>query len=1118
MMQYEILHRVSSSVRSRRLTGPWGFAQWKPSLTLRVSGSSEIIDENHTNPKRERGRHDPLGKAGPWTKPYRRARQSDPTPERRWRAWCTIVAAIACVATITAAFSDAALIAGAEEPTITPLTPADQEWERLMQERLRWWSLQPVARPSLPLVRDSSWCRTELDRFVLARLEAAGLRAAPEAGAGTLQRRLSFALLGLPLRPGEVASFLSDNSPSAYESLVDRLLDSPHFGERWARHWMDVVHYADTHGYEWDVEAKGAWMYRDYLVRAFNRDVPFRQLIMEHVAGDLLDAPRIDAESNLNESLIGTVALRLGERRHGDSAEFEGIHQEAMENVIDTVTKAFQATTVACARCHDHKLDALSQHDYYALAGAFMSSRWVCRSANARNPNRASISELRRIKESLRIAVAEAWLEQSKLLGRTLLAAQAVIDKVPEAPEQAAQLPAQQLAAWTMILAGKPEKPEQTASPWCQTVATVRGGVAVADAWQATCENFKRLRNERAQANSTALRLVADFSNGSIDHAGLAWHAWHAWHAEGFGLDSELASNGDIIVADSGTEAVRQIVRAGLYTHCDSARLAGALRSPLLTPDTPFLSFELMGGGLAARHVVVDNALFPESRYQFIDQPGLTWHTVSALPGETSKGRRVYIELCTKGLNNYYPPRTGLVSKYSPEQQADPRSWFGVTRVYAHAEPGQVPQDELSRYARLFEGPAPASLDEAAERIGQWLQQSIERWRDGRADPDDALLVEWIRQSRLLTNRIDANERIASLVARYRAVESQLQPDSIVGGVADYAEGRDDRLGIRGSYTELTDPISRGPFQFISHLGRPGKRADCGRLQLAEAIANPDNPLTARVFVNRVWQWLFGTGLVTTCDDFGHLGEMPSHPELLDYLATRFMEEGWSLKKLVRMIVLSSTWRQSGSVDGVAVEHDPANRLWHHYPTRRLEAEAIRDSMLTVSGRLDDAIGGPAIDPYRRAEDKDKRLYSGPVDGFGRRSIYTKMTLMEPPRFLAIFNQPIPKLTVGHRDVTNVPEQALALLNDPFVLSQAHYWADRLVAQRCDSIEDRVELMWTEALGRAPDQDERSRCALAILRFAELHDVPPEAILADRAVWQDFAHALFSLKEFIYVR
>jgi hypothetical protein len=349
-------------------------------------------------------------------------------------------------------------------------------------------------------------------------------------------------------------------------------------------------------------------------------------------------------------------------------------------------------------------------------------------------------------------------------------------------------------------------------------------------------------------------------------------------------------------------------------------------------------------------------------------------------------------------------------------------------------------------------------------------------------------------------------------------VENRLQADTIVGGVVDYGEGRDDRLGVRGSYTELAEPVSRGPFQFVSHLSRPGTRDDCGRLQLAEAIANPNNPLTGRVFVNRVWQWLFGTGLVTTCDDFGHLGELPSHPELLDYLAARFMDEAWSLKKLVRMIVLSSTWRQSGAADAASVDHDPSNRLWHHYPTRRLEAEAIRDSMLVVSGRLDRAMGGPAIDPYRRAEDKDKRLSSGPVDGLGRRSIYTKMTLMEPPRFLAIFNQPIPKLTVGRRDVTNVPDQALAMLNDPFVLNQAEYWAERLVGQQCNSIEDRVDLMWTEALGRLPDADERSRCGSAILQLAALHGVAPDDVLASRAVWQDIAHALFSLKEFIYVR
>jgi len=1036
--------------------------------------------------------------------------------KNRWRVDCRTTRApqwIRRVAAVVSCFvcwvAFAATIAASVDEPPGRRVDSDAEWERLFQERLGWWSLRPVARTELPAVENAAWCRNEVDRFILARLESAALEPAPQADRRTLVRRASFALTGLPPRPEEVERFLSDNSPGAVKSLVDRLIDSPHFGERWARHWMDVVHYADTHGYEWDIAAKGAWMYRDYVVRAFNRDVPFRQFALEQIAGDLLDRPRVDAASNLNESLIGTVALRLGERRHGDSAEFEGIHQEAIENVIDTVTKAFQATTVACARCHDHKLDALSQRDYYSLAGTFMSSRWVCRTVDAANPNVAATPELKQIRNSLREAMAELWLRESESLGGSLLAAQAVIEKQPDAPDRAAGLPARQVVAWSAILDGKPEKPEHAEHPWAQLATAMRGGTAAAAAWEKLVADYARLRTERRAANATSLRLIADFSDGTLD-AG--------WHTEGFGLNGGFARDGDVVVADAGPDAVRQILRAGLYSHTASARLAGALHSPLLAPDAPFLSLEITGGGLAARHVVVDNALFPESRYQFIDQAAPGWHTVSTLPAESGKGRRVYVELCTKSLNNYYPPRTGLVSKYTPDQQADPRSWFGVTRVFAHDAPGQVPQDELGRFQKLFAAEPPATLADAAQRVAAWLRGAIERWRDGTADAGDATLLDWMRQQQLLTNRADATERIAALVRDYRAIESRLQPDRVVGGVADYAEGRDDRLGTRGSYTEFADSVPRGPFRFVSHLARRDVLNSCGRLEFAEAIVSPDNPLTARVFVNRVWHYLFGAGLVTTCDDFGHLGEQPSHPELLDYLAARFMDEGWSVKKLVRLMVLSATWQQSGAASAAAIEHDPANRLWHHYPTRRLEAESIRDAMLAASGRLDLSLGGPPIDPHRRAEDKDKRLHFGPIDGDGRRSLYTKMTLMEPPRFLAIFNQPIPKLTVGRRDVTNVPDQALALLNDPFVIGQAEHWAERLARDGSPAIEDRVRRLFETALGRPPDSDELNRFANLARRVAELRQIPPDAILTSRPVWQDVAHAVFNLKEFIYVR
>jgi hypothetical protein len=269
--------------------------------------------------------------------------------------------------------------------------------------------------------------------------------------------------------------------------------------------------------------------------------------------------------------------------------------------------------------------------------------------------------------------------------------------------------------------------------------------------------------------------------------------------------------------------------------------------------------------------------------------------------------------------------------------------------------------------------------------------------------------------------------------------------------------------------------------------------------------------------VNRVWHHLFGAGLVRTTDDFGRLGERPSHPELLDHLASRFVEEGWSLRQLVRALVRTRTFRMASRAAPAASEIDPGNRLLHHYPARRLEAEAIRDSILAASGRLDRRMFGPSVHPYRNRVNEDRRLFPGPLDGDGRRSVYIKVNLMEPPPFLGSFNFPGGKVAQGRRDVTNVPAQALALLNDPFVLQQAGYWGKRLAARPDPSVSERLDHLFRVALGRPPADDERQRFAEGVAELADLHGVRPANVLSSPVVWKDVAHTMFNLKEFIYV-
>lgn len=951
-------------------------------------------------------------------------------------------------------------------------------WEAEFQSRLNWWSLRPLREVQAPEVADADWVKTDVDRFIVAALEARGLRPAAEAEPRVLARRLSFALTGLPPELSLVEQFAADDSPQAYERLVDALLESPHFGERWARHWMDVVHYADTHGYEWDVPAKHAWRYRDYLVRAFNADLPYRRLVLEQLAGDLIE-PRIDPATGLNEALIGPLMLRLGERRHGDNAAAEGVTQEAVANMIDTIGKAFLGTTLACAQCHDHKLDAVEQRDYYALAGVLMSTRFSPRTLDAVDPNTEIIEELRRIKGEIRTELAKLWLAASD----------------PHAPGGTAEL----IKGLTSDASPAAGFPETLGAFWKRSLMA-----------PVTAEEFYAERARRIEANARQLTLLADFSRAD----GAA-----GWRWDGLGMKHGLVGDGEIVVALEGDAAVLHLLPAGRYSHVWSPRLAGLLQSPQLDPTSPLtFSVEVLAGKFAAYTFVIDRALHSE-RLQFLTRPSLSWLTLTAgdfasLEGSPDRAARlVYLELATKDLNNYFPPRVGYNGLSEAEIQ-DLRSWFGVSRVVRHA-PGQVPQDELGRFVPLFEGLHGEA--DWSRRLALLLHGAVERWAEGRCSGEDVRLLNDALERRLLPNDAQAHPALATLVARYREVEQRLQPDRTAGSVVELDEGRNERVALRGSYTDLGEEVERGNIRFLGGSGERAIPNSSGRVELALRIVDERNPLTARVYVNRVWHYLFGQGLVRTPDDFGHLGELPTHPELLDYLARRFMAEGWSTKRLVRLLVTSAVWRQGSVPCPEAAAADAENRLWHHVPMRRLEAEEVRDSMLKIAGRWNAALFGPPIDPYRTAEDAQKRLFSGPLDGSGRRSLYVKITLMEPPRFLALFNQPIPKVTVGRRDVTNVPDQALALLNDPFVLEMARHWSERLMQDGAATPAERARQMFAAALARPPRDEEIERLLDLVRQSALLRNEKCESLLSCQRAWQDAAHAIFNSKEFIYV-
>lgn len=1020
---------------------------------------------------------------------------------------------------------------GAHDPRESAAAPAPsgESWQQTLEERRAWWSIQPVRRPDVPSVQNGQWSAHPVDRFLLAALESQGLAPVAAADPHTLLRRLTLVLTGLPPSAEEQATFLhdwnqargesaSDDPQAAVERLVDRLLASPHFGERFARHWLDVVRFSETHGNEWNYEVHHAWRYRDYLIRAFNDDLPYDQFVREHLAGDLLPEPRRNRDEQFNESVIGTAFYRFGEANHDDCIALRQIGFDLADNQIDTLSKAFQATTIACARCHNHKLDAISTEDYYALLGILRSSRQVSHTIDAPAVNAEPIARLREIKTQLRGEIAERWQHDATELAHYLLAAQAKRVGQPTLEELAAGLDSVRLEKWVAALAVEKAPPDDPLSAW-RAAATADQSQLPAK-WRELVAEHQRLDDERT-ASAGQFTTYADFRQG--EHAG--------WQVGGQALRVPPSGSGDFVVGVAGNsvagnsakgdEVLLAVLPAGCFTHSVSDKLNGTLRSPVLAATHKYLSFQVLGQRSSALRLVSNNCQLNYKNYKALTSGDLTWITL-AIPDDATS-LRTYAELMTMFDNPKFPDQLsalgGDTANYKlPWETAaeNPRSYFGITQAVLHdgAEP---PPAELTHLRRLYATAEPTTLAELAKSYADIIGAAVQAWQADRATDDDVRWLNALLRAGLLTNSTAGSPRLSSLVTEYRSIEAGLSLPRVVPGLADFGPGFDQQVLLRGDCSRPGEVVPRRYLEALSVSTAPFAATGSGRLELAQRIASADNPLTARVMVNRIWHHLFGTGLVRTVDDFGHVGELPSHPELLDYLAANFVDEGWSVKRLVRSLVLTEAFRAANRPGDGAAEIDPQNRLLAHYPARRMEAETIRDSILATSGRLDLKQFGMSIQPFRAQENADRRLFPGPLDGAGRRSIYIKNNLMEPPKFLSAFDLPGGKVSRGRRDVTNVPAQALALLNDPFVLGQADEWATRLIARDDSGVAARIDAVFAQALGRAPTSEEQQRFEQAVATLAGLHEVPMADVLQSRDVWRDVAHSVFNLKEFIYI-
>ncbi len=876
---------------------------------------------------------------------------------------------------------------------------------------------------------------------------------------------------------------------------------------------MDVVRFTETHGNEWNYEVHHAWRYRDYLIRAFNADVPYDQLVREHLAGDLLAEPRWNERGQFNESVIGTGFYRFGEVNHDDCISLRQIGYDIADNQIDTLTKAFQATTVACARCHDHKLDAVSMHDYYALLGVLRSSRLVSHTTDAPDANQPLVERLAALKNQIQGELAQVWQADAQQVAKYMLAAVARRVVAPNAAELAQGLDPERVEKWVAILRTENLPLEDPFLPW-QAANANRSSLA--EAWLRLAGEFAAEEPKRREANKRDYVTWADFRAGPPAD----------WQVGGQGLMRQglvrgTAQSGEVVISPDGDALVKDALPAGTYTHRHCEKLNGTLRSPTIPPGKKHISFQVIGQRSSAVRLVSNNCQLNYKNYRALTSADWTWVTFS--PPDERESLRTYAELMTMFDNPKFPDQLSALGgdpanyKLSWDKAAEnPRSYFGITRVVLH-DGDSPPAAELSHLAPLFAGEAPRSMADVVARYQAAIGAAIGRWAAGQASDDDVRWLATLLSRGLLTNKVAASPQLESLAKEYRRIESEVALPRVVAGIADGGPGLDQPVFVRGDCQKPGETVPRRYLEVLAGSQTAFTSPASGRLELAERIASPDNPLTARVMVNRVWHHLFGTGLVKTVDDFGHVGDRPSHPELLDYLAAEFVADGWSIKRLIRRIVLSRTFQLANQASTAARNADPQNRLLSHYPARRLEAEAIRDSLLAVSGRFDPSLYGPSIQPYREKDYADRRLFAGPLDGRGRRSVYIKCNLMESPRFLSAFNIPGGKVTQGRRDVTNVPAQALAMLNDPLVIDQAGEWSRRLVARPDDSSRERIDAMFQAALSRHPTEAERTRFESAAKQLAELHGIPPSDILKSEIVWRELAHTLFNLQEFVFI-
>lgn len=1007
---------------------------------------------------------------------------------------------------------------GAPLPLDQPITQTNKPSSDFnLAKRAHHWAYQPLNLIPLPTTKSragEAWFTEPCDAFILERLQAAALEPAPEASRRALLRRVTFDLTGLPPTPAEIADFSSDEAPDAYHRLVDRLLASPRYGERFARHWLDVVRYSETLGFEFDYDLHNAWRYRDYLIRAFNSDLPYDQFAIEHLAGDLVPQPRRNVLDGTNESILATGFWWMHEGKQ-TPVDIRQDHADRIDNQLDVLGKAFLGQTIGCARCHDHKFDAISTRDYYSLAGYLRSSRYQQAFIDPPEHFAEKVADLTAQRASLQRSMSEAiapsWSKQLQGVHKYLIAVPAARDvaKEEEKLKEIARergLEAGQLEKWIKALAD--DAVSKMDHPLHAFARVINSGETKIPAANPSAAN----------TGSTVLQFDNDFASCFVT---------------GQAFDSRATEPGQIVISADGQRPVARLTVGGADSGALSLRLQGELRSPSFTIDKKFVHVLVAGRGGRVNLVIDGYTLIMNPMYGKLTVAPtgdrLMWRTI---PVDRWIGHRAFLEAIDSTI-----PMHGLNPPPSTARVAETGDGYIVLKQAVFSDDPEPPEVPSRIGAALADHRSDHDLPSLSVACEQAMLAAIDRWRKSgwqsdRQRDDDIGLINWLLENGLLdpiaAASSTAGERgsIATAIEEYRNLEATIPRPNRAPAIAD-GTGEDEFVFLRGNWRTLGERARRGAPEVLrltdldSNDGHSPPKGS-GRLELARALVDESNPLLPRVIVNRLWQHHFGEAIVRTPDDFGRMGQPPSHPELLDWLAAELIRSDWSLKTMTRRMMTSSTYRMASAERGSGSERqstdprsvDPENRFLWHMPARRLEAEAIRDSILFVSGRLNEQMHGPSVLPHITAHMEGRgKPQSGPLDGEGRRSLYLNARRNFLTPMLLAFDYPVTFTPIGRRGTSAIPAQALTLMNDPFVLAEARRWAERILEATGASTERRIGNLFETAFARPPSADELADA----IDFLQTQSLKHSSGSDDVRVWTDLCHVLMNVKEFIFV-